>query len=139
MSDAEEDVRKALEEVLKMYDIELDLESESDEMAKERRYGDYSDMISKTQEKLDELNEKAEEIYKRTGMTEEQLEAYASNPSNFTKEQWEGIQKVKEACDKYKHEARAHIGEEQFTEKVEKKKAKKQPHRFAKKKNWIPL
>ena len=61
-------------------------------------------------------------------MTREQLEAYAANPNNFSKEQWEALQKVKEACDKYKREARARIGEEQFDQKVEKQR-KKQPQR----------
>jgi len=138
MSDSEEEIREALKDVLALYDIELEEETESEEEAKEQRYGDYSEIISKTQERLDDLNEKAEMIFKRTGMTREELEAYASNPNNFTKEQWEALQKVKEACDKYKREARARIGEEAFEEKVEKNK-KKQPGRFAKKKHWIPL
>lgn len=138
MSGSEEEVRKALEEVLAMYDIKLDLTSPSEEDEKERRFGDYSEIISKTQQKLDDLTEQSEAIYKRTGMNREQLEAYASNPNNFSKEQWEALQKVKEACEKYKREARHKIGEEQFEEKVEKER-KKQPQRFAKKKHWIPL
>lgn len=138
MADSEEEVREALEEVLAMYDIKLDLAPPSEENEKERRYGDYSEVISKTQERLDDLTEQAEAIYKRTGMNREQLEAYASNPNNFSKEQWEALQKVKEACEKYKREARIKIGEEQIEEKVEKER-KKEPQRFAKKKHWIPL
>jgi len=138
MAGSDEEVRQALEEVLGMYDIKLEMEPTSEEDAKEERFGDYSEIINKTQERLDDLNEKAEAIYKRTGMTREQLEAYAANPNNFSKEQWEALQKVKEACEKYKREARSRIGEEQFDQKVEKQR-KKQPHRFAKKKHWIPL
>jgi hypothetical protein len=138
MADGEEEIRKALEDVLAMYDIKLEEQPVSEEDAKEARFGDYSEIISKTQQRLDELNEKAEEIYKRTGMTREQLESYASNPNNFTKEQWDALQKVKAACDKYKREARARIGEEQFEKKGEKPR-KKEPGRFAKKKHWIPL
>ncbi|MCC5832168.1 MAG: hypothetical protein JJU12_03900 [Chlamydiales bacterium] len=138
MSESEEEVRKALEDVLTMYDIKLEEEPESEEDAKQERFGDYSEIINKTQKRLDELNEKAEEIYQRTGMNREQLEAYASNPNNFSKEQWEALQKVKDACEKYKREARARIGEEQFEKRAEKPR-KKQPGRFAKKKHWIPL
>lgn len=138
MANSEEEVRKALEEVLAMYDIKLEEQPTSDEEAKKERFGDYSEIINKTQQRLDELNEKAEEIYKRTGMSREQLESYASNPNNFSKEQWEALQKVKEACERYKREARTRIGEEQFEQRVEKQR-KKQPARFAKKKHWIPL
>ncbi len=138
MSGSDEEVRQALEEVLAMYDIQLEVDPTSDEGAKEERFGDYSEIINKTQQRLDELNEKAEEIYKSTGMTHDQLEAYSANPNNFSKEQWDALQKVKEACEKYKREAHAKIGEERF-EKTTEKPRKKQPHRFAKKKHWIPL
>ncbi len=138
MAGSEEEVQKALEEVLGLYDIKLEAAPDDEQTSKEERYGDYSEIINKTQERLDDLNEKAEDIYKRTGMTQEQLEAYAANPNNFSKEQWEALQKVKEACEKYKREAQSRIGEELFEEKVETKR-KKQPQRFAKKKHWIPL
>jgi|ERR1700722_6331751 len=135
---SEEDIREALDSVLKLYDIKLE-QTEENERGKSQGKGDYSEMVGKTQAKLDDLNEKAEEIVRRTGMTREQLEVYASNPNNFTKEQWEALQKVKEACDKYKREARASIGDEQFEQKIEQHQRKKQPQRFAKKKQWIPL
>lgn len=135
---SEEEIREALEDVLKLYDIKLE-ESPEDSEAQKTKKGDYSDIIGKTQEKLDDLTEKAEEIYRRTGMTREQLEAYAANPNNFSKEQWEALQKVKEACEKYKNEARGRINDPQFEQKVENQQRKKQPHRFAKKKHWIPL
>lgn len=137
----EEEIREALREVLSLYDI--DLEEEMDKAAKnekkEEPVGDYGELISKTQQKLDDLNEKAEEIYKRTGMTREQLEVYAANPSNFTREQWEALQKVKEACEKYKRESRARLGGDEFDKRIEKAPKKKQTQRFAKKKHWIPL
>lgn len=135
----EDEIREALEGVLKLYDIKLDdLQNEGAESTKEREE-DYSEIIGKTQARLDDLNEKAEEIYKRTGMSREQMEAYSSNPNNFTPEQWEALKKVKDACEKYKREARNRIADPQFEQKVEQQQRKKQPHRFAKKKHWIPL
>lgn len=137
----EDEIREALREVLAQYGVTLE-----DELGKsthiennEEISSDYGEIVSKTQQKLDDLNEQAEEIFKRTGMTREQLEAYAANSANFTPEQWESLQKVKEACERYKHEARARIGEDELEKRVERKLRKKQPHRFAKKKNWIPL
>lgn len=135
VSQGEEEVQQALEEILKLYDIKLeDLQGEEDEIR-----GDYSQIISKTQDKLDDLNEKAEEIFQNTGMTKEQLEAYSANPNNFTKEQWEALQKVKAACETYQNEALSRIHDPEFNEKSVAQKRKKQPQRFAKKKNWIPL
>jgi len=93
MAGSEEELREALEGVLKLYDIELEEESDTEEEG----YADYSEIINKTQERLDYLSEKAEAIYTRTGMSEDELEAYAANQSNFSKEEWEALQKVKEA------------------------------------------
>jgi hypothetical protein len=136
---SEEDIRAALEGVLQLYDIKLEEQPVETEEAKSQRRGDYSEIISKSQATLDELTEKAEEIYRRTGMTREQLEAYASNPNNFSKEQWEALQRVREACERYKRDVQGRIGDEQFEQKVEAQQRKKQPMRFAKKKHWIPL
>lgn len=134
MADSDEELSSAIEDVLAMYDIKLDKQKEEFNHVAE----DYSEVISKTQKRLDDLNERAEEIFKRTGMTREQLEKYATNPKNFTKEQWESLQKVKEACEEYKKAAFERVGCDESGEKVKKEK-KKEPHRFAKKKNWIPL
>ncbi len=133
-SRSEEEIRLALEEVLKVYDIKLEQTP-----PQPNEPNDYSEVIGKTQARIDDLNEKAEEIFKRTGMTREQLDAYAANPNNFSKEQWEALQKVREACEKYKREARSKIRDPQFEQKVETTQREKQPHRFAKKKHWIPL
>ncbi len=134
----EEGIMNALEEVLTLYDIKLDDVAPSAEEEKAERYGDYSEIISKSQDKLDDLNQKSEEILAQTGMTREELESYGANPDNFTPEQWEGLQKVKEECEKFKKNARGIVGEKQL-EKTVKKQRKKQTHKFAKKKDWIPL
>ncbi len=72
-------------------------------------------------------------------MSEEELEAYSANPNNFTPEQWEALKKVKDACEKYTQEAQVRMGTQQFEKKAEKRERKKESHRFAKKKHWIPL
>ena len=95
-----EELQEALGEVLKIYNIKLD--ESSKEGAKST---DFSEIINKTQSQIDDLSERAEAIYERTGMTREQLEVYAANPNNFTKEQWDALQKVRIACDRYKQDA----------------------------------
>ncbi|NGX61774.1 MAG: hypothetical protein K940chlam9_01263 [Chlamydiae bacterium] len=140
MTNGEEEIREALGEVLSLYDIKVDELSMEEETSEIEPQEDYSDLINKTQEKLDELNEKAEEIYERTGMSREQLESYSANPNNFSPEQWEALQKVREACENYKTRAAGRLKNFHFEEKIEKRiKKQKQPQRFAKKKHWIPL
>lgn len=137
---AEEEIRKSIEEVLTLYNIKLEEELVQEEEQKRERYGDYSEIINKTQEKLDELQERAAKIYEKTGMSREQIQEYASNPDHFTPEQWKALQRVREACEKFHRQTRDTIGEENL--KVvsnSKKERKKQSQRFAKKKNWIPL
>jgi ATP-dependent Zn protease len=138
-NNSEKDLVRTLEEVLKLYGIELDKDVGAGGKGGEKGAVDYSEIIGKTQAKIDDLTERAEEIYKRTGMTREQLEAFASNPNNFTPEQWDTLQKVREACEKYKEEAKKLIVDEQFEQKVAAQQKQKQLQRFAKKKHWIPL
>ncbi len=133
-----EKMRKAFEEVLKEFNISLEPVPETEEEKRAERFGDYSEIIGKTQQKLDELNEKGEVLLKKTGMTREQLDIYASNPANFTAEQWEALRKLQAATEEFKKQATGIVGEEKF-EKIVERKQKKQQHRFGKKKHWIPL
>lgn len=139
MTSSEKEMQQALKKILDLYDIKLDTPAEDKKKPEEEEKTDYSEIISKTQDRLDELNQKAEEIFQRTGMSREQLESYASNPNNFSKEQWEALLQVKEACEKYKREARTVIAEQPGQTGEGKKPRKKAEGRFAKKKTWIPL
>ncbi|MFN0065492.1 MAG: hypothetical protein ACKVOH_04565, partial [Chlamydiales bacterium] len=66
VSEKDLDMVKALKNVLAMYDIDLEEEViQKDEKGKEDV--DYSEVISKTQAKLDELTQQAEQIYAKTG------------------------------------------------------------------------
>ncbi len=134
--DSSTKMKNAFVEVLKKFNLPLELDQV--ESAPEKAEEGFSDLISVTQEKLDELHERGEELLRKTGMSREQLEAYAANPNNFSKEQWEALKKLKEATDSFKREVRVAVGEEQFGKSVERKQ-KKQQHRFGKKKHWIPL
>lgn len=138
------DIQKALEELLEQFNIKLDKDEPNVEEGRINRYGEYTEIISKTQEKLDELNQKSEELLKKTGMTREQLDIYVSDPKHFTPEQWAAIQKLREATELFKKRTRMIVAEEmnrqsQQEQKAVEKEAKKQPHRFGKKKHWIPL
>lgn len=135
----EKELAAALQQIMNMYDIKLEEEiikkGEGD-----RPVVDYSEVISKTQQKIDELTQKAEEIYQRTGMTREELLDYASNPHNFTKEQWESIQNVRNSCESLKQQTSQLLEKPQKEMQRQKiKKGDKQTKRFAKKKHWISM
>lgn len=120
--------KKALEEFLGLFNIKLDnVEKES---------GSSEQLLDRAQEKLDEFNEKAEAILTKTGKTPEELEVYASNRNNFTKEQWDALGRLKEEIAILKT-AGLKI-QDDLQKKVEKERGT-QYHRFGKKKNWLPL
>ncbi len=131
----EEELYKSVEEILKLYNIELEPDSltpNDDEVV------DYAEAISKTREKLDELNEQAQEIYDEMGMSPEELDAYGSNPDNFTKEQWDALQKVKQECEGFKQRALSSVDGTAHETKAEPPKKKKK-RKLVKRKDWMQL
>lgn len=141
MADKESDVKKNLVDALKSLGVDLDDTTKQKRSSPEEEYEDYSEMSHKTRQKIDELNEKSETILEKMGMSREDLEAYGTNQNNFTKEQWEALQKIKAITEDYKKMALDGIKESMSQDilEAEKKEIKKQHTRFAKKKDWKPV
>lgn len=138
MVDRGEDLKKNLAEALKVFGITLPDNTVEKKEKKEEELSDFEEMASRTRSKIDELNEKGEEMLQKTGMTRESLEVYGNNPNNFTKEQWDALQKIKEVAEEYRtltSEWMVHT----LQKEPPKKEKKKPKEKFAKKKNWIPL
>ncbi|MBS0623622.1 MAG: hypothetical protein JSS62_03275 [Verrucomicrobia bacterium] len=128
----ESGVIKQVQEVLGLYGVVLTPEALKPDAAGK---SDYSEVLSKTQDKIDELREQADAIAQKMGMTKEQLEAYSNDPKNFTPEQWELLQKVRQECDAFKQktvETFKKAGQELVFETKEEKT------KTSKRKNWIP-
>lgn len=138
MNDKAEDLKKNLFDALKTFGIDLDDKVKGKKGSLDEEYSDYSEMNSKTRRKIDELNENGEKLLEKTGMTREALEAYGSNPNNFTKEQWEALQKIKQMTEEYKKLSIEGLSQtmSKDIEDLSKKEKKKQQARFAKKKDW---
>ncbi len=135
----EDEIKQALNDFLKLYNIEADLDKPAEEEEEgERPYGGYSDVMSKTQAKLDELNAKAEDMLKKSKMTREELDAYGANPDNFTAEQWEVLERIRAGADKLKQQAQEYIGIENLKRKAENER-EAQMQKFGKKKRWLPI
>lgn len=136
--DLEEGMRKSMEELLKLYNIELDPNALKPDVQTEDV--DYAEVILKTQEKIDELNQQAEEIYKQTGMTKEELEAYSMNPNNFTKEQWDILEQVRAECKEFEEKAYAMLPkEERDAARKEVPVVKKKKKKPGAKKDWLQM
>lgn len=108
---------------------------------------DFVEVMTKTQEKIEELNQQAEEVTKKMGMSAEELEAYSKNPKNFTPEQWELLERVRQECELFKtrtieslNQAAADVEralrQVQPTEK-EQAPPTKQPRKGVKKSQWL--
>ena len=137
--DLEEGLRKSMEDLLRLYNIDI----EPGAMDPDEKTGevDYAEVITKTQDKINELNQEAEKIYASTGMTKEELEAYSQNPNNFSKEQWEILENVRAECNEFKQKAysiipKADVAEAEKGPKTPVKKKKKKP---GSKKGWMQM
>lgn len=133
----EEKIKKSLKGFLEAFDIKLDLPEER-ERSETEIYGDYPEIVNKTQSKLDKLNQRSEELLEKAGMTREEMEVYISNPDNFTPEQWEALKNLKQAAEDLRKRTYKIAGQETVKKTIEKER-KKQHQRFGKKKHWIPL
>ena len=89
------------------------------------------------------IEEETKRICEKTGMTEEQLAQYSSNPKNFTGEQWNAIEGAKKKLESgvgeirkiVRGEAPAPENKAQAPKKEGEEKGKK---KRKKPKNWIP-
>ena len=136
VSESEKELVSALQQIMQMYGIDLDEQMiVTGETGDE--FVDYAEVLSKTQEKIDELSQQAEEIYKKTGMTREELLAYADNPQNFSKAEWDSLEQVKEACEAMKKETAQLLKPQEALLNQKPKKGKSQRSRFVKKRNWL--
>ncbi|MBF5050618.1 hypothetical protein CLAVI_000231 [Candidatus Clavichlamydia salmonicola] len=144
MSDKnQKEIISALKHILSLYNIDVGDALEKDPESTD--FGlDYAAIIEKTQEKINILQKQSNDILKKTGMSPEEIERYTTNPDNFSKEQWEALTNVKEACNKYKKET------ETLLNNIEKNLPKKEilekfdlvddgSQQINKKKKWISL
>lgn len=137
----DENVHDKFESVLKKmldsFGLKLNFsEEEEEEDRKLRRKGDYGMIISKTQDKLDDLNDRIEKLLKESGLSRDQIKEYAENPDHFTKEQWESLQAFKQEVSLFQKEITVILPEKTASKKKEKKK--KPLKGFVKRKHWKP-
>ena len=142
-SNSAQKIIDSIKQILTLYNIDFDpsfgsaLSSDSEV--------DYEYLMEKTQEKIQELDKRSQEILRQTGMTKEQMEVFANNPDNFSPEEWLALENIRASCNEYKKETEAIINEVskelgfEDSKKNTTKKPKTTSTKKNKKKNWIPL
>lgn len=131
----------SVKQILTLYNIDFDPSFGS--FSSDDGNVDYEYLLQKTQEKIQELDKRSQEILNQTGMTREQMEVFANNPDNFSPEEWLALEQIRESCAKYKEETEALIDEVSKDLGVEESSPTPKPQatktKKNKKKNWIPL
>lgn len=138
----QKEMTAAIEEVLNLHNVQIDA------MVKQAagEEGDFSGILAQCEERLAEMKANAEEMLKKSGMTQEQLEAYVSNRANFSREEWEILENTKKTCEEIKLQdskiLQEHIPKEILEAAKQSdslKKTKKKRKKMIPKKNWIQM
>lgn len=128
--------------VSQMFNEVLEVLRESSEVAEIKEPSDIDSITKQIETTMFELNQKAEQIYKATGMTREQLQSFAENPQNFTEKEWRLLTEVKKQIKEFQSRAEEIVeqGVELRIEKPKKeteKKGGKGGKGRVKKKDWM--
>lgn len=94
----EGDMTKAFEEVLDMLQTAQPTDPSLEGL-------DIDQVVEKLEESLEQLNQQMEEVYKTTGLSKDELEAYATNPDNFSKEEWQMLEQVRGQLSQFREDA----------------------------------
>ena len=94
----EGDMTKAFEEVLELLQTAQPVDPSLEGL-------DIDQVVERLEESLEQLNGQMEAVYKTTGMSKEELEKYATNPDNFSKEEWQMLEQIRGQLSKFREEA----------------------------------
>ncbi|MEG0036775.1 MAG: hypothetical protein RSB82_00655 [Victivallaceae bacterium] len=138
----EQKILDSIKQILSIYKIDFDTSLQDSLQFDPNNPMDFDLIIQKTQEKIEELDQRTSEILKKTGMSQDQMETYIQNADNFSPEEWLALQNVKTACDSYKKETEEllkQIDQELGTSKITAPGKKEKSTKKSKKRNWIPM
>jgi cytochrome c556 len=107
--------------VSQMFKEVLDALKESADIPPIKEPADVDALAKQMEATMRDLNEKAEQLYKATGMTKEQLQAFAENRQNFTEEEWRLLTEVRNQVRQFQNRA------EQIVEQGLQAKLEEQP------------
>lgn len=97
------ELKIAFQEVLKVLRTPPEVTPEFQNM-------EIEEVIERLEEALRTLDTEMERIYKNTGMTREQMEEFAQNPDNFSRDEWKLLGEVRQELDIFQKEAESLLG-----------------------------
>ncbi len=143
-SEKRSEMANILDNLLKAFPLP-ELENLVHSMKDPLKCKDTADLMEVLQANVDMLKSKKESFKEHADIDTSAVKGYIANPNNFTKEQWEAIQKTKEHFRQYEREVDMALESGEIRQvvieerKLLKKKRKKRSKRFKKRKNWIEM
>ena len=90
-------IKKIIDDVVQVTKVSVSDPSKIDDMKIE----DIDVVLEKVHGLIEQLNSQSDRLLKELGMNKDQMTHYLENPQNFSKEQWEVIQFMKQEADKF--------------------------------------
>lgn len=117
-----------------------DIQEEKKQESSDLSSSDVREIMEKAAKMHDELEQKLEETYQKTGWQRQAIKQFLENPNNFSKSEWELVQRQR---DYLVNQTWSLITEEEKTRLLHEEKKKQSQVNKGKslgaRKNWIPI
>lgn len=100
---------------------------------------DMEELLNRTQGFIDRLNEKANSIAGKLGMSREELNKYVENPQNFKQEDWKAIEQMQTQVDRFQKTLMQSLFNQKNELIVKKEREKQRKPKSGTKRDWMPM
>jgi hypothetical protein len=104
-----------------------------------RRDPEVREMMKKIEDMKQDLSNKMENIHRKSGLTYDQIRVYMENPKNFSKTEWEKIQKTKDELGEKVWNALGQELKPKTTHERENIAGERKAKTLGARKRWIPM
>ncbi|MDR3625091.1 MAG: hypothetical protein P4L16_08155 [Chlamydiales bacterium] len=134
-----DEVIKLIEDVKKTISSSLSTSSGKEDAAADITVEQMEGMLEHVQGVIDQLNQKANAVAEKVGMTREEMAHFVEDPQNFGTDEWKMIENMQKQIDSFhKTLVQTMLSQEnELLVKKERDDQKKNKH-FTKR-NWIPM
>lgn len=94
--------------------------------------------IKKYEQARDAFDKQLDNIIQKSGRSLKEMKDYAENPNNFSKRQWEALQKEKQKLEKIRADLEKDRNPKRLTNPAHQEK-KKTKRRLRSRRDWIPM
>lgn len=100
---------------------------------------DMEVLLNRTQEIIDKLNQKANEISAKMGLSREELSRLIEEPANFNSEEWQAMQTMRKQVDEFHKSLMQAIFQQKNENLIQTSRDEQKKQALKGRKNWIPL